>query len=100
MSPKPLADDGIVASFVLNGAMNGASFLAYLVQILAPILKRDDVVIIDNLTVHHVAGVRDAIEAAGAALRYLPSVNITLAKACAAQQSPGRAPLCQPLGQC
>lgn len=53
-----LRHDGIVAPFVLNGAMNGASFLAYLEQCLVPTLKRDDVVIIDNLTAHHVAGVR------------------------------------------
>jgi len=70
-----LRHDGIVAPFVLNGAMNGASFLAYLEQCLAPTLKRDDVVIIDNLTAHHVAGVRDAIEAAGATLRYLPQYS-------------------------
>jgi transposase len=38
-------------------------------------LKRDDLVIIDNLTAHHVAGVRDAIEAAGATLRYLPQYS-------------------------
>jgi transposase len=67
-----LRHDGIVAPFVLNGAMNGASLLAYLEQCLAPTLKRDDVVIIDNLTAHHVAGVGDAIKAAGATLRYLP----------------------------
>ena len=70
-----LRHDGIVAPFVLNGAMNGASFLAYLEQCLAPTLKRDDVVIIDNPTAHHVAGVRDAIEAAGATLRYLPQYS-------------------------
>ena len=70
-----LRHDGIVAPFVLNGAMNGTSFLAYLEQCLAPTLKRDDVVIIDNLTAHHVAGVRDAIEAAGATLRYLPQYS-------------------------
>ena len=44
-------------------------------QCLAPTLKRDDVVIIDNPTAHHVAGVRDAIEAAGATLRYLPQYS-------------------------
>jgi transposase len=69
-----LRHDGIVAPFVLNGAMNGASFLAYRTS-LAPTLKRHDVVIIDNLTAHHVAGVRDAIEAAGATLRYLPQYS-------------------------
>lgn len=70
-----LRRDGIVAPFVVNGAMNGASFLAYLQQCLVPTLKRDDVVIIDNLTAHHVVGVRDAIEAAGATLRYLPQYS-------------------------
>jgi transposase len=70
-----LRHDGIVAPFVLNGAMNGESFLAYLNQCLAPTLKRDDVVIIDNLTAHHVAGVRETIEAVGATLRYLPQYS-------------------------
>ena len=65
----------IVAPFVINGAMNGASFLAYLEQCLVPTLKRNDVVIIDNLTAHHVAGVRETIEAAGATLRYLPQYS-------------------------
>ena len=67
-----LRHDGMVAPFVINGPMNGASFLAYLEQCLVPTLKRGDIVIIDNLKVHHVAGVREAIEAAGATLRYLP----------------------------
>ena len=52
--------------------MTGASFIAYLEQCLAPTLKRGDIVIIDNLKAHQVAGVREAIEAAGATLRYLP----------------------------
>ncbi len=67
-----LRHDGILAPFVINGPMTGTSFLAYLEQCLAPTLKRGDIVIIDNLKVHHVAGVREAIEAAGATLRYLP----------------------------
>jgi transposase len=70
-----LRQDGIVAPFVINGAMNGASFLAYLEQCLVPTLKRDDIVIIDNLTAHHVAGVRETVEAAGATLRYLPQYS-------------------------
>jgi transposase len=65
----------MVAPFVINGAMNGACFLAYLEQCLVPTLKPDDVVIIDNLKAHHVAGVREAIEAAGATLRYLPKYS-------------------------
>jgi len=67
-----LRHDGMVAPFVINGAMTGASFVTYLEQCLAPTLKRDDIVIIDNLKAHRVAGVREAIEAAGATLRYLP----------------------------
>jgi transposase len=67
-----LRHDGMVAPFVINGPMTGAGFLAYLEQCLAPTLERDDIVIIDNLKAHRVAGVREAIEAAGATLRYLP----------------------------
>ena len=70
-----LRHDAMVAPFVIDGAMNGASFLAYLEQCLVPTLKPDDVVIIDNLKAHHVAGVREAIEAAGATLRYLPQYS-------------------------
>jgi transposase len=62
----------MVAPFVLEGAMNGPLFLAYVQQCLAPTLKRGDIVVMDNLPVHKVAGVEEAIEAAGARLRYLP----------------------------
>ncbi len=70
-----LRHDGIVAPFVFNGAMTGAMFCAYLEQCLVPTLKRDDVVIIDNLSAHCVAGARELIEAAGATLRYLPQYS-------------------------
>ena len=62
----------MVAPFVLEGAMNGPMFLAYVKQGLVPTLKRGDIVIMDNLPVHKVAGVEEAIEAAGATLLYLP----------------------------
>jgi len=52
--------------------MNGAAFLAYVEQILAPGLKQGDIVVLDNLSAHKVPGVRDAIEATGARLLYLP----------------------------
>jgi transposase len=52
--------------------MNGPMFLAYVKQCLAPSLKRGDIVVMDNLPVHKVVGVEDAIEAAGATLLYLP----------------------------
>ena len=62
----------MVAPFVLDGAMNGEVFRAYIEQSLAPTLKRGDIVIMDNVSTHKVYGVREAIEAAGATLRYLP----------------------------
>ena len=64
--------DGIVAPMVTDGAMNGEIFLAYVGQFLVPALKPGDLVIMDNLPVHKVAGVRAAIEGAGANLLYLP----------------------------
>ena len=57
---------------VLDGAMDGAAFLAYVQTFLCPTLQLGDIVIADNLSSHKVAGVRDAIEAAGATILYLP----------------------------
>ena len=57
---------------VLDGPMNGNVFLAYVEQVLVPTLKSGDIVIMDNLPAHKPAGVRDAIEAAGASLLFLP----------------------------
>jgi transposase len=67
-----LRADGLTAPAVLDGAINGESFLAYVQQILVPTLKPGDIVILDNLSSHKVEGVCEAIEAAGAELRYLP----------------------------
>jgi transposase len=64
--------DGIAAPMVLDGPMNGDTFLAYVEQALVPELRPRDIVIMDNLPAHKVHGVRQAIEAAGASLRYLP----------------------------
>ena len=64
--------DGIAAPMVLDGPMNGEAFLAYVEQALVPELRPRDIVIMDNLPAHKVHGVRKAIEAAGASLRYLP----------------------------
>jgi transposase len=57
---------------VLDGPMNCDAFLAYVKQVLVPTLERGDIVVMDNLPAHRRAGVRDAIEAAGARLRFLP----------------------------
>ncbi len=64
--------EGLTAPLVVDGAMNGAVFLAYVKQQLVPTLRSGDVVVMDNLSAHKVAGVRAAIEAAGAQLVYLP----------------------------
>jgi transposase len=70
-----LRHNGMTAPFVLDGPMNGNAFLAYVRQFLVPTLKRKDIVIMDNLGAHKVAGIRQAIEAAGATLRYLPQYS-------------------------
>ena len=62
----------IAAPCVFNGPMDGPSFRAYVEQFVVPILRRGDIVVMDNLPSHKVAGIRQAIEAAGAKLRYLP----------------------------
>jgi len=67
--------NAMTAPCVVDGAMNGEMFLAYVEQCLAPTLKRKDVVVMDNLRAHKVAGVREAIEARGATLRYLPQYS-------------------------
>jgi len=64
--------DEITAPCVLDGPMDGDSFRAYVEQFVVPILRPGDVVVMDNLASHKVAGIRTAIEAAGAELRYLP----------------------------
>ncbi len=70
-----LRQRGMTAPFVIEGAMNGPMFLAYVKQCLVPTLKRGDIVLMDNLPVHKVAGVAEAIEAAGATLIYLPKYS-------------------------
>ena len=55
--------------------MNGSIFLDYVRQCLVPTLKRGEIVLMDNLPVHKVVGVAQAIEAAGATLIYLPKYS-------------------------
>lgn len=70
-----LRQDRLVAPMVLNGAMNGRAFRTWVEQCLAPTLGRGDTVIADNLASHKVAGVREAIEARGASLLFLPAYS-------------------------
>jgi transposase len=67
-----LRQDGLVAPLVLDGPMTGEAFRACVEQALAPALSPGDVVVMDDLGAHKVAGVAQAIRAAGASLLYLP----------------------------
>jgi transposase len=66
---------GLTAPAVFDGAIDTASFVAYLEQILTPTLAAGDIVIMDNLSCHRSPAVRRAIEAAGASLWYLPKYS-------------------------
>ena len=65
----------MTAPYVIDGAMKGKTFLDYVEHHLAPTLRRNDTVVMDNLPAHKAAGVREAIEARGAVLRYLPQYS-------------------------
>ena len=89
-----LRHDRIAAPMVLDGPMNGEAFLAYVEQALVPELRPRDIVIMDNLPAHKVHGVRQAIEAAGASLRYLPPYSPDLIPS--KWPSPSSRPYCAP----
>lgn len=67
-----LRSTGHVAPLVLDEPMTGPAFVAYVGQFLAPTLAKGGVVVLDNLSAHEEAGVREAIQATGASLLYLP----------------------------
>ena len=67
-----LSCNGLDAVMTVEGATDTAVFRAYVEQVLVPTLVADDVVVMDNLSVHKVSGIREAIEATGARLIYLP----------------------------
>jgi len=67
-----LRSGGLTAPMVLDGAMDGPAFLAYVEQVLVPTLRPGEIVVMDNLPAHKPEGVREAIEQSGAELRYLP----------------------------
>lgn len=70
-----LRHDRIVAPLLLEGAIDGPSFLAWVEQFLAPTLEPGDIVVADNLGSHKVVGVREMIRARGASILYLPSYS-------------------------
>jgi transposase len=67
-----LRQHAITAPMVIDGPMNGAAFLAYVRTWLCPTRQPGDIVVADKLSCHKVAGIREAIEAVGATLHYLP----------------------------
>ena len=67
-----LTVNGLEAVMSLDGALNAASFAVYLEQVLGPTLVPGDVVVLDNLPVHKVAGMAQLVEARGARLLFLP----------------------------
>lgn len=70
-----LRHDRIVAPLVVDGAIDGTMFRAWVEQSLAPTLVPGDMVIADNLSSHKVAGVREAMEARGASILFLPAYS-------------------------
>lgn len=70
-----LRHDRITAPMVLDGPIDGAWFLAYVQQVLAPTLRSGDIVVLDNLGSHRSDQIRQVIEAHGASLLYLPKYS-------------------------
>jgi transposase len=70
-----LRHNRVAAPFVCEGAMNGETFRAYVEQFLAPTLRSGDIVFMDNVSIHKVYGVEEAIETRGAILFYLPAYS-------------------------
>lgn len=67
-----LKRSGLIAPFLLEGAMDGAAFETYVTEVLVPELEVGDMIVMDNLPAHKVSGIAEAIETAGAELFYLP----------------------------
>jgi len=70
-----LRHNKMTAPMVVEGAMTGDMFLAYVEQCLIPTLRRNDIVVMDNCRVHMAPAVRKAIEKANASVRYLPKYS-------------------------
>jgi len=64
--------EGVVTSFMTEDTINGDLFLAFIKEFMCPLLKEGDVLFMDNSSIHKVSGIKEAIEAEGALLIYLP----------------------------
>jgi len=67
-----LSLSGVAAPMTINGAVDGVVFKVYVGEVLCPALTAGDVVVMDNLPAHKVAGIKELIEGCGAQLVYLP----------------------------
>ena len=94
-----LRTTGLTATAFFDGATNGERFRDYITNVLAPVLKPGDIVILDNLGAHKVAGVREAVAAVGARVLYLRPTALTSTRSsrplpssrpCCAAQRPAR----------
>ena len=70
-----LRHNKMIAPMVVDGAMTGEMFLAYVERCLVPVLRPNDIVVMDNCRIHLGVGIRTAIEKSGATLRYLPKYS-------------------------
>jgi transposase len=70
-----LSLNGMGEALILEGAADGGAFEAYIEQVLAPSLQPGQTVVLDNLNTHHGVRVREAIEAKGCHLVFLPSYS-------------------------
>lgn len=70
-----LSLEGITATMTIDGAIDGLAFAQYVEQLLVPTLKPRQIVIMDNLSAHKQVAVRQAIEAVGARVVFLPSYS-------------------------
>jgi len=66
---------GVQAPWVIEGALNGELFHLYVAEVLAPTLQPGDILLMDNLPTHKVAGIAGLVEARGARLEFLPSYS-------------------------
>ncbi len=70
--------EGITAPLALSGPVNGTVFYGYLQQCVVPTLKPGDILFMDNLSAHKVAGIEELLRARGAHLIYLPPYSSDL----------------------
>jgi transposase len=75
IEPHPLTYDGLEALMAVEGGTSAAVFQRFVDEHLVPILRPDDVVVMDNLGAHHATGIREAIEAHGARVLYMPAYS-------------------------